>query len=176
MARIDTAVNPTDEASYQAVRADECAGHGRSVYAVAYGKNPQGTQWKLGAIGVAEWAGVPLHRILERAGLQPSARAVMPQGLDALWVRRPMSITKAMAEDTLLAYARNGDPLPPDHGLPVRVLTPGGIGVAPLTWVGRIEVAEEAWYSHWHTETYGLLGPDSAPPPPPMARCGRPNA
>jgi len=35
------------------MRSIECAGNGRSFYEVAYGKKPQGTQWKLGAIGVA---------------------------------------------------------------------------------------------------------------------------
>jgi sulfane dehydrogenase subunit SoxC len=152
--------------SISVLRSIECAGNARSFYEVAYGQKPQGTQWKLGAIGVAEWTGVPLSTILDRAGLKPSARDVMPQGLDDLLVRRPMSITKAMAEDTILAYAMNGDPLPPDHGFPVRVLTPGWIGVAHIKWVGRIEVSEEALYSHWNTETYVLIGPDYSPTPP----------
>lgn len=147
-------------------RSIECAGNGRSFFEAAYGKKPQGTQWKLGAIGVAEWTGVPLNAILDRAGLKRSARDVMPQGLDDLLVRRPMSITKALAEDTILAYAMNGEPLPPDHGFPVRVLTPGWIGVANIKWVGRIEVSEEALYSHWNTETYVLIGPDYPPTPP----------
>ncbi len=152
--------------SISVLRSIECAGNGRSFFEVAYGKKPQGTQWKLGAIGVAEWTGVPLSTILDRAGLKRSARDVMPQGLDDLMVRRPMSITKALAKDTILAYAMNGEPLPPDHGFPVRVLTPGWIGGANIKWVGRIEVSEEALYSHWNTETYVLIGPDYPPTPP----------
>jgi sulfane dehydrogenase subunit SoxC len=152
--------------SISVLRAIECAGNGRSFFEAAYGKKPQGTQWQLGAIGVAEWTGVPLSTILDRAGLKRSARDVMPQGLDDLLVRRPMSITKALAEDTIVAYAMNGEPLPPDHGFPVRVLTPGWIGVANIKWVGRIEVSEEALYSHWNTETYVLIGPDYPPTPP----------
>jgi sulfane dehydrogenase subunit SoxC len=152
--------------SISVLRAIECAGNGRSFFEAAYGKKPQGTQWQLGAIGVAEWTGVPLSTILDRAGLKRSARDVMPQGLDDLQVRRPMSITKALAEDTILAYAMNSEPLPPDHGFPVRVLTPGWIGVANIKWVGRIEVSEDALYSHWNTETYVLIGPDYPPTPP----------
>lgn len=152
--------------SISVLRFVECAGNARSFFEVAYGKKPQGTQWKLGAIGVAEWTGVPLSLILDRAGLKGSARDVMPQGLDDLQVRRPMSITKALAEDTILAYAMNGEPLPPDHGFPVRVLAPGWIGVANIKWVGRIEVSEEALSSHWNTETYVLIGPDYRPEPP----------
>lgn len=152
--------------SVSVLRFIECAGNGRSFFEAAYGKKPQGTQWKLGAVGVAEWTGVPLHALLDRAGLKRSARDVMPQGLDDLRVRRPMSITKALAADTLLVYAMNGAPLPPDHGFPVRMLTPGWIGVANIKWVGHIEVSEEALYSPWNTDTYVLLGADYAPAPP----------
>src|SRR6266850_909197 len=132
----------------------------------AYGKKAQGTQWKLGAIGVAEWTGVRLRDVLDRAGLKRTAKDVMPEGLDDLKVRRPMSVAKAVAEDTILAYAMNGEPLPPDHGSPVRVLVPGWIGVANIKWVGRIEVSEEALFSHWNTDTYILIGSDYQPNPP----------
>jgi DMSO/TMAO reductase YedYZ molybdopterin-dependent catalytic subunit len=90
----------------------------------------------------------------------------MAEGLDDLKVRRPISVTKALAEDTLLVYAMNGAPLPPDHGFPVRLLTPGWIGVSNIKWVGRLEVSEESLFSHWNTETYVLLGPDYPPNPP----------
>ena len=140
--------------SVSVIRTIECAGNGRSFFEKAYGKKAQGTQWKLGAIGVAEWTGVRLRDVLERAGLKRTAKDVMPEGLDDLKVRRPMSVAKAMAADTILAYAMNGEPLPPDHGSPVRVLVPGWIGVANIKWVGHIEVSEEALFSHWNTDTY----------------------
>ena len=144
----------------------ECAGNGRSFFESAYGKKAQGTQWKLGAIGVAEWTGVPLREILERARVKKTARDVMPEGLDDLKVRRPMSLDKAMEEDTLVVYAMNGQPLPADHGFPVRVLTPGWIGVANIKWVARIQVSEEPIFSQWNTDTYVLIGPDYKPSPP----------
>jgi sulfane dehydrogenase subunit SoxC len=152
--------------SVSVIRTIECAGNGRSFFEVAYGKKAQGTQWRLGAVGVAEWTGVRLRDILDRAGLKRTAKDVMPEGLDDLKVRRPMSIAKAMAADTILAYAMNGVPLPPDHGSPVRVLVPGWIGVANIKWVGRIEVSEETLFSHWNTDTYVLLGSDYQPSPP----------
>jgi sulfane dehydrogenase subunit SoxC len=152
--------------SVSVIRTVECAGNGRSFFENAYGKKAQGTQWKLGAIGVAEWTGVRLHDVLDRAGLKRTAKDVMPEGLDDLKVRRPMSVTKAVAADTIVAYAMNGEPLPPDHGSPVRVLVPGWIGVANIKWVGRIEVSEEALFSPWNTETYILIGPDYQPKPP----------
>jgi len=149
--------------SVSVVRFVECAGNGRSFFETLYGKRAQGGQWHLGAIGVAEWTGVPLREVLMRAGLKRTARDVMPEGVDDLKVRRPMPIGKALADDTLLVYAMNGQTLPPDHGFPVRVLVPGWIGVANTKWVGRIQVAEEALYSAWNTDSYVLIGPDYKP-------------
>ena len=152
--------------SVSVIRGVECAGNGRSFFENAYGKKAQGTQWKLGAIGVAEWTGVRLRDVLDRAGLKRTAKDVMPEGLDDLKVRRPMSVAKAVAEDTILAYAMNGEPLPPDHGSPMRVLVPRWIGVANIKWVGRIEISEEALFSPWNTDTYILMGSNYQPNPP----------
>lgn len=149
--------------SVSVTRFVECAGNGRSFFEAAHGKKAQGTQWKLGAIGVAEWTGVRLSEVLERAGLKKSARDFMPEGLDDLKVRRPMPLSKGLENDTLLVYAMNGQPLPPDHGFPVRMLIPGWIGVANVKWVGRIQVAEEALFSAWNTESYVLIGSDYKP-------------
>jgi len=145
--------------SVSVIRYVECAGNGRSFFAAAYGKKADGTQWKLGGIGVAEWTGVPLTEVLDRAGIKKSARDVMPEGLDDLKVRRPMPVAKALEADTLLVYAMNGQPLPPDHGFPVRTLVPGWIGVANIKWVGRMEVSEKPLFSPWNTDTYVLIGP-----------------
>ena len=144
----------------------ECAGNGRRFFETQYGKRAEGGQWHLGAIGVAEWTGVALREVLDRAGLKRTAQDVMPEGVDDLKVRRPMPIEKALAEDTLLVYAMNGQTLPPDHGFPVRVLVPGWIGVANTKWVGRIEVSEQPLYSPWNTNSYVMIGPDYKPNPP----------
>lgn len=152
--------------SVSVIRFVECAGNGRSFFEAAYGKKAQGGQWKFGAIGVAEWTGVPLREVLDRAGLKRTARDVMPEGLDELRVRRPMSIAKALADDTLLVYAMNGQTLPPDHGFPARVLVPGWVGVANTKWVGRIEVSEQPLWSAWNTESYVLIGPNYKPTAP----------
>lgn len=142
------------------VRYVECAGNGRSFFEKAYGKKAQGTQWTLGAIGVAEWTGVRLSEILDRAGLRREAVDVMPAGLDDLKVRRPMPIAKALEDDTLVAYAMNGDTLPPDHGFPARLLAPGWVGIQSIKWLGRIEVSDQPLFSPWNTDSYVLTGPD----------------
>jgi sulfane dehydrogenase subunit SoxC len=158
------------------VRYVECAGNGRTFYNEVLGQETfvageKGVkvplpQWRLGAVGVAEWTGVPLGEILQRAGVKPSAKDVVPEGLDQSKLRRPMSIAKAMADDTLLVYAMNGDTLPADHGFPVRALTPGWVGNQNVKWLGSIEVAEEPVFVPQNTTLYVYIGPDYKAEPP----------
>lgn len=143
-------------------RAIECAGNGRSFFGTQQGTPAPGTQWLLGAIGVAEWRGVRLSDILDRAGVTPDAVDVMPEGLDPEvgtdgHVRRPLSIEKAL-DDALVVYEMNGEPLPPDHGYPARLLVPGWIGIANIKWVGRIEVSTVPLFSAWNTTQYRFTG------------------
>lgn len=144
-------------------RAIECAGNGRVFFAEAFGQAAKGTQWRTGAMGVAEWTGVKLRDLLERAGITAGARDVMPEGLDELRIDRPMHLAKAMAEDTIVALAMNGEVLPYDHGFPARMVVPGWIGTASIKWVGRIQVAEEHLHSYWNTKDYVLSGPEYEP-------------
>ena len=152
--------------SIAVIRAIECAGNGRNFFQVSHGKTIAGTPWNLGGIGVAEWTGVPLREVLDRAGVKRTARYVMPEGLDERNVKRPLPIEKALADDTLLVYAMNGAPLLPDHGFPVRLLVPGWVGIAHIKWIGRIEVSEQPLYSEYNTTRYVLIGPDYGPRPP----------
>ena len=141
----------------------ECAGNGRAFYDILMNNPAQGGQWHLGAYGIAEWTGVKLGDVLNQAGIKSSAVDVMPWGFDSLQVRRPMSVAKAMESDTLIAYMMNGDILPPDHGFPARVLTPGWVGVANTKWVNRITVSTTPQYSDFNTKLYVLIGPDYQP-------------
>ncbi|MFC6016126.1 sulfite oxidase [Plantactinospora solaniradicis] len=179
LAGAPTAANPV-EFSYRQLRAlpartltafVECAGNGRSFFTSQQGQQVSGTPWKLGAIGVARWRGVPLSTVLRIAGLTPAAVDVMPQGLDSDFVsggvnlgpvRRPLPVAKAL-RDVLLAYEMNGEPLPPDHGAPVRVVVPSWIGISSIKWVGQIEVSDGPLFSPWNTQFYRLIGPDYPP-------------
>ncbi|UCM91021.1 sulfite oxidase [Streptomyces marincola] len=145
----------------------ECAGNGRSNFTTQQGQTVSGTAWTLGAIGVARWRGVRLAEVLRRAGLARGAVDVQPRGLDAEFssggvnlgrVRRPLPLAKAL-DDVLLVHEMNGEPLPPDHGHPVRVLVPSWVGIASIKWVGDIEVSAEPLYSPWNTDLYRLFGP-----------------
>jgi DMSO/TMAO reductase YedYZ molybdopterin-dependent catalytic subunit len=142
----------------------ECAGNGRGFFKEFQGKVASGTQWRLGGIGVAEWTGVPLGAVLELAGLKRDLPRdilnVLIEGLDSVKVNRPLSLAKAFEEDTLLAYTMNGEPIPPDHGFPVRAIIPGWVGISNIKWVGRIEVRDSVIDVPTTTKTYVLEGPD----------------
>lgn len=138
-------------------RALECAGNGRAFFAEQQGRQAPGLPWRLGAIGVAEWTGAPVREVLDRAGVRASSHDVMAESLDVVRMRRPLPVEKAM-DDAILAYAMNGEKLPPDHGLPVRLIVPGWAAVASVKWIGRLYIAEVPLYSPWNTEDYVLTG------------------
>jgi DMSO/TMAO reductase YedYZ molybdopterin-dependent catalytic subunit len=142
----------------------ECGGNGRGFFKELMGKVASGTQWHFGGIGVAEWTGVPLGAVLELAGVKRDTPRdilnVLIEGLDSVKVNRPISLAKAFEDDTLLAYAFNGEPVPPDHGFPVRAIIPGWVGISNIKWVGRIEVRTNAIDVPTTTKTYVLEGPD----------------
>lgn len=142
----------------------ECAGNGRGFFTELMGKVASGTQWHFGGIGVAEWTGVPLGAVLELAGVRRDTPRdilnVLVEGLDSVKVNRPMSLAKAFEDDTLLAYAFNGEPVPPDHGFPVRAIVPGWVGINNIKWVGRVEVRNSVIDVPTTTKTYILEGPD----------------
>ncbi|MYX75955.1 molybdopterin-dependent oxidoreductase, partial [Streptomyces sp. SID3915] len=149
----------------------ECAGNGRSFFASQQGQEVSGTAWTLGAVGAARWRGVRLSDVLRRAGIGRHAVDVLPRGLDDEVisdgtnlgrVRRPLPVAKAM-DDVLLAYEMNGEPLPPDHGAPVRLIVPSWVGVAHIKWVGDIEVSDEPLLTPWNTGLYRLFGPGHPP-------------
>ena len=140
------------------VRALECAGNGRAFFGEVLGRQPEGTPWRFGAVGVAEWTGVPLREVLDRAGLRESACDVMLESLDAVRMRRPLPVEKALGDDTLLACGMNGEPLTPDHGSPLRAVVPGWAAVASVKWLGRIVVSETPLFSPWNTDKYVLTG------------------
>ena len=140
------------------VRALECAGNGRAFFEEIQGRQAEGTPWRLGAVGVAEWTGVPLREVLERAGLRASAREVMLGSLDSVRMRRPLPVKKAVEDGTLLAFGMNGGLLTPDHGFPLRAVVSGWAAVASVKWLGRVHVSETSLSSPWNTEKYVLTG------------------
>jgi DMSO/TMAO reductase YedYZ molybdopterin-dependent catalytic subunit len=137
----------------------ECAGNGRTLF------DPPvpGERWQYGAVSTAEWSGVPLAEILDRAGVRSSAREVRFRGADGgevdnkrgpIRFERSLTIDEARSSDAILAYAMNGEPLPIQHGFPLRLVVPGWYGVASVKWLTEIEVSDRPFEGHYQTEKY----------------------
>ena len=141
----------------------ECAGNSR-IFLVPQVK---GAQWELGALGNAEWTGVPLCILLERAGLEEAAceivlegpdraiptEGVLPPGLVSY--ARSLPRAKALQREVLIAYQMNGRELPQDHGYPVRAIVPGYYGMSSVKWLTRIYAVREPFQGYWQTSDYG---------------------
>ncbi|MCY4160211.1 MAG: sulfite oxidase [Bacteroidetes bacterium] len=145
----------------------ECGGNQRAFFGELLEQIATGTQWARGAVGMAEWTGVPLVEVLQAAGVQKSAVAVqligMDEGAPEGGFRRPLPMIKAMDPDTLLVLRMNGSLLPKDHGAPVRALVPGWVGSSSVKWLGRIEVSDTQIWSRNNTTSYVLIGKDYPP-------------
>jgi DMSO/TMAO reductase YedYZ molybdopterin-dependent catalytic subunit len=139
----------------------ECAGNSR-VFLV-----PQraGAQWELGAVGNAEWTGVPLATLLDRAGITGKALEVVLEGADRGLPKEPptppepISYSRSVPlrkahDDVLIAYAMNGVDIPQDHGFPVRAIVPGHYGMASVKWLTHIRVLEQRFQGYWQTSDY----------------------
>jgi DMSO/TMAO reductase YedYZ molybdopterin-dependent catalytic subunit len=140
----------------------ECAGNGRTLF------DPPvpGEKWNLGAVSTAEWTGVPLVEVFDRAGVRPQAREVLFRGADggdvegcsgAIRFERSLSVADARQGGVLLAYAMNGEPLPLQHGYPLRVIVPDWYAVASVKWLTEVEVLDRLFVGHYQTDKYQYL-------------------
>jgi DMSO/TMAO reductase YedYZ molybdopterin-dependent catalytic subunit len=123
----------------------ECAGNGRS----AFQPPTDGLQWDVGAVGCARWTGVRLRDLLRACGLKRSAVYTGHHSPDVLMdgsgkpaLSRGLPLAKALAPETLVAFAMNGEPLPLLHGGPLRIVAPGYPGSAWQKWLARISVRD----------------------------------
>ncbi len=70
--------------------------------------------------------------------------------------QRSLSVEDALGEDLLLAYEMNGEPLPPQHGFPLRLVVPGWYGMTSVKWLAEIEVVDEPFAGYQQTQAYRL--------------------
>jgi len=137
----------------------ECAGNGRARLSPP----TEGEPWGLGAVGTAEWTGVPLIDVLDRAGPRPAAREALFRGADGgplegrsgnTRFERSLALDEARESPALLAYAMNNEPLPIQHGYPLRLIVPGWYGVASVKWLAAIEIIDAAFSGYFQRERY----------------------
>ncbi|HEX6461345.1 MAG TPA: sulfite oxidase [Thermoleophilaceae bacterium] len=150
----------------------QCAGN-RRVGLMAIRDIPGESPWAAGATGTATWTGVALADVLALAGPLPDASHVGFEGAD-LCDEVPKAperfggsipLDKARRREVLLAWGMNGEPLPPVHGAPLRVVVPGYIGARSVKWLDRIEVRSWPWHGYYQHVAYRLLPEDGTPGP-----------
>lgn len=137
----------------------ECAGNGRSFFDPPIA----GEKWNVGAVSTAEWSGVPLTEVLDRAGVRSAAREVLFKGADygtvdghmeSIHFERSLPLDASRDAGALLAYAMNGEALPLQHGFPLRVIVPSWYAVASVKWLTEIELIDRPFAGHYQVEKY----------------------
>ena len=135
----------------------ECAGNGRSRLS----PRPLSQPWLVEAVGTADWTGTPLGPILREAGLGADARHVVFTGLDAgvqgdvaQNYERSLTVDEATRDEVILAYAVNGQPLPPQHGFPLRLIVPGWYGMTSVKWLRSITVVDRPFDGYQQARAY----------------------
>ena len=124
----------------------ECAGNGRSEF------NPPatGTQWTTGGVGCPTWTGVRLKDVLKHVGIKPDAVYIGYYGADfhlsgnpeKSAISRGAPIAKAMENETLLAFAMNGEAIPYHNGHPLRLMFGGWAGSTCGKWLKRLVIRD----------------------------------
>lgn len=155
----------------------QCSGNRRSDMTRHVAKT-NGLQWGVGAISNAEWQGVRLADVLADAGLEvagpdddpaaadddslpdPGTHHVQLTGLEAYGASIPLSTALDPRNDVILAFAMNGEPLPRDHGSPLRAVVPGHVAARSVKWLSKIVVADEESTSQWQRRDYKSFGPN----------------
>jgi len=148
-----------------------CAGLRRAEL-MAVAALPGELPWGADAASTGRWSGVRLADVLAECGLRNGATHVEFVGLDrvvrhgeAFGFGGSIDVRKALDTDVLLATQLDGEPIPREHGFPLRAVVPGWIGARSVKWLGRIMVlaAESTNYFQKHAyrvaKTPGAHGP-----------------
>ena len=135
----------------------ECAGNGRARLS----PRPLSQPWLVEAVGTAEWTGTRLGPLLDEAGLMDQSGDVVFTGLDRgiqadieQQYERSLPLAECRRDEILLAYAINGQPLPPQHGFPLRLIVPGWYGMAHVKWLRAITVLGSSFDGYQQATAY----------------------
>jgi sulfite oxidase len=158
----------------------QCGGNRRSEMAAAYsseGGAVKGLSWSNGGIGTASWTGVPIRDVIQacRVPVTPNIKAgqrhVLFEGADKdpagnFNVSVPWESAMDRNGDAIVAFEMNGEPIPRDHGYPLRAIVPGTVGVRNCKWLQRIRVQNSESQSVWQQHDYKNFPPWMAKPDP----------
>ncbi|MCI2957234.1 molybdopterin-dependent oxidoreductase [Agromyces atrinae] len=114
-----------------------------------------------GLVGTAKWLGVPLRDVLALAGPKSGADMALSRSIDGYTASTPLSVVTDDGVDAILAVAMNGQPLPLEHGFPVRMVVPGLYGYVSATkWLTQITVTTfQKDEAYWTPRGYSAEAP-----------------
>ena len=112
-------------------------------------------------VGSARWLGVPVRDVLKKAGVTTDADMVLSRSIDGYTASTPLSALTDENLDAILAVAMNGEPLPLEHGFPVRMVVPGLYGYVSATkWLTQLTVTTFADdEAYWTPRGYSAEAP-----------------
>lgn len=133
----------------------QCSGNRRGDFNSVM--RTSGTSWSQGAVGTAKWGGVKLSELMKLAGITDPVAAQEIFGMEHVrfhsidGMMASIGIEKAFNPygDCLIAYEMNGEPLPRDHGFPLRAIVPGYAAVRNVKWLQKIELAATEAEGPW---------------------------
>jgi len=146
------------------VAVNQCSGNSRGHFA----PRANGGQLSNGAMGNARWTGVPLKKVLERAGIKAGAVQVAFNGLDAPPAGdgpdfvKSLNIDHALDGEVMLAWQMNGEDLPMLNGYPLRLVVPGYYGTYWIKHLSDITVLDKPFDGFWVATAYRIPGNDCA--------------
>jgi DMSO/TMAO reductase YedYZ molybdopterin-dependent catalytic subunit len=150
-----------DFAPTELAAVNQCSGNGRGFFQ----PRVPGAQWGNGAMGNARWTGVPLKKLLDKAGVKAGAVQVRFGGLDlgampeTPLFKKSLDMNHASDATVMVAYGMNGKPLPVLNGFPLRLVVPGWYATYWVKALNRIEVLDAPDTGYWMRKAY--LIPDT---------------
>ncbi|MGH6785244.1 MAG: molybdopterin-dependent oxidoreductase [Novosphingobium sp.] len=151
---LDQLLHDFERIEYVAV--NQCSGNSRGLFEPGV----PGAEWGHGAMGNARWTGVRLRDVLDRAGVKAGAVDVRLGGLDeALLPDAPrflksLAVDHARGEETMIAFAMNGEQLPLLNGFPLRLVVPGWYSTYWVKMLSDIEVLSAKDDQFWMAKAY----------------------
>ena len=142
--------------SVSEIRFIECPANGGMEWR---GAQMEALQFTHGMVSCSEWTGVKLSVLLEEVGIKPEAKWLLAEGADGAAMGRSIPIEKAL-DDSIVAYAQNGEMIRPEQGYPVRLVNPGWEGNTSVKWLRRLELGDQPWHLREETSKYTDLMPD----------------
>ncbi|OQR84145.1 sulfite oxidase [Achlya hypogyna] len=144
----------------------QCAGNRRAEMSNI--KQVNGLSWDTTALSTAKWTGVLLSDVLAHYGVtdEGDLEHCHLEGLDrditgqCYGASIPLATALDKRKDVLLAYAMNDEPIPRDHGYPLRAIVPGTVGARNVKFLGRIIVSEEEYGGFWQQKDYRGFPPN----------------